>query len=160
MTVQVPLSQGRSGFTPALQLSYDSAAGNGPLGFGWSLGLPAITRKTDKGLPRYCDGDESDVFLLSGADDLVPVLDQAGGRQTLARTVYGTPFQVSFYRPRIEGLFSRIERWTATDTGISHWRTLTRDNVTDAVRRRPGEHGRRPGRSGPDIFLADLPGLG
>jgi hypothetical protein len=138
MTVKVPLSQGRSGFTPALQLSYDSAAGNGPLGFGWSLGLPAITRKTDKGLPRYCDGDESDVFLLSGADDLVPVLDHAGGRQTLARTVYGTPFQVSFYRPRIEGLFSRIERWTATDTGICHWRTLTRDNVTTLYGADPG----------------------
>ncbi len=130
MTVGLPLSQGRSGFMPALQLSYDSAAGNGPLGFGWSLGVPAITRKTDKGLPFYCDGDESDVFLLAGADDLVPVLDEAGDRQTVTRTVYDTQFLINFYRPRIEGQFSRIERWTATDTGISHWRTLTRDNIT------------------------------
>ena len=44
--------------------------------------------------------------------------------------MYGVPFQIALYRPRIEGLFSRIERWTATETGLSHWRTITRDNVT------------------------------
>jgi RHS repeat-associated protein len=131
MAVPLPLSPGRSGFTPSLRLSYDSASGNGPLGFGWSLGVPAITRKTDKGLPLYCDGEESDVFILAGSEDLVPVLDPAGGRLTLPpRTVHGTPYQITLYRPRVEGLFSRIERWTAADTGISHWRTLSRDNVT------------------------------
>src|SRR5215831_2241358 len=78
MSVPLPLSPGRTGFTPQLQLSYDSGSGNGPFGFGWSLGLPAITRKTDKGLPRYCDDEESDVYILSGAEDLVPVLDQTG----------------------------------------------------------------------------------
>jgi hypothetical protein len=26
------------------------------------------TRKTDKGLPHYCDGEGSEVFILSGAD--------------------------------------------------------------------------------------------
>jgi RHS repeat-associated protein len=130
MTVKLPFSPGRSGFTPAVQLAYDSGSGNGPLGFGWSLGIPAITRKTNKGLPQYSDGEESDVFIIAGAEDLVPVLDPAGGRKALTKTVYGTPFQVTFYRPRIEGLFSRIERWTAADTGITHWRTLSRDNVT------------------------------
>ena len=130
MAVSLPLSPGRSGFTPGLQLTYDSAAGNGPFGFGWILGSAGITRKTSKGLPLYCDGDESDVFILAGAEDLVPVLDTAGTRKALLRTVYGTPFRITFYRPRIEGAFSRIERWTETDTGISHWRTLSRDNVT------------------------------
>ena len=130
MTIPLPLSPGRSGFTPSLQLAYDSGSGNGPLGFGWSLGTPAITRKTDKGLPQYCAGDESDVFILAGAEDLVPILDPAGGRKTLTRTVYGVPFQIALYRPRIEGLFSRIERWTAAGTGLSHWRTISRDNVT------------------------------
>jgi RHS repeat-associated protein len=130
MAVELPLSPGRSGFTPALHLSYDSASGNGPFGFGWSLGLPAITRKTDKGLPLYCDGEESDVFILAGSEDLVPVRDPAGGRLSHARNVHGTSYQIALYRPRVEGLFSRIERWTATDTGISHWRTLSRDNVT------------------------------
>src|SRR5438552_8857851 len=61
MTVPLAVSPGRGGFGPQLFLSYDSAAGNGPFGLGWSLGLPAITRKTDKGLPRYDDAEESDV---------------------------------------------------------------------------------------------------
>jgi len=128
----VPLAStpGRSGFGPQLSLSYDSGAGNGTFGFGWSLGLPAITRKTDKGLPRYLDGDESDVFLISGAEDLVPVLDGTGRRWTVRRTVHGVAYTIHLYRPRIEGLFARIERWTRADDGVSHWRTITRDNVT------------------------------
>ncbi len=27
-------------------------------------------------------------------------------------------------------MFARIERWLAVDTGISHWRSISRDNVT------------------------------
>src|SRR5438093_10170755 len=73
MSVPIATSPGRSGFGPQLSLAYDSGAGNGMFGMGWSLSLPAITRKTDKGLPRYWDGAESDVFILSGAEDLVPV---------------------------------------------------------------------------------------
>src|SRR4051812_28155751 len=74
MSVPIATSPGRSGFGPQLSLSYDSGSGNGPFGFGWSLSLPSITRKTDKGLPRYEDVKESDVYVLSGAEDLVPVL--------------------------------------------------------------------------------------
>src|SRR5262245_49508647 len=39
MTVPIYTSPGRSGFGPQLSLSYDSGAGNGPFGFGWSLSL-------------------------------------------------------------------------------------------------------------------------
>src|SRR5215469_378428 len=65
LTVPIALSSGRSGFGPQLSLAYDSGSGNGPFGIGWSLGLPSITRKTDKGLPRYRDSEGSDVFTLS-----------------------------------------------------------------------------------------------
>jgi Salmonella virulence plasmid 65kDa B protein len=34
------------------------------------------------------------------------------------------------YRPRIEGLFARIERWTKISTGEMHWRSISADNVT------------------------------
>src|SRR5690348_5061907 len=68
MTVPIATSPGRSGFGPQLSLSYDSGAGNGPFGFGWNLSLPTITRKTDKGVPRYQDAQDSDVFILSGAE--------------------------------------------------------------------------------------------
>src|SRR4249919_2852294 len=46
MTVPIATSPGRAGFGPQLSLTYDSGAGNGPFGFGWSLSLPSITRKT------------------------------------------------------------------------------------------------------------------
>src|ERR1700757_280811 len=74
MSVPIATSPGRAGFGPQLALSYDSGAGNGPFGFGWSTSLPSITRKTDKGLPKYLDAEDSDVFILSGAEDLVPLL--------------------------------------------------------------------------------------
>jgi RHS repeat-associated protein len=143
MTVPIATSPGRSGFGPQLSLSYDSGSGNGAFGFGWSLSIPAITRKTDKGLPRYADADNSDMFLLSGAEDLVPELDpDASGQLVLhdgqpviseqERTISvdgaTETYLVRRYRPRIEGLFARIERWTRTD-GDVHWRSITPDNV-------------------------------
>src|SRR5262245_47831860 len=104
MTVPIATSPGRSGFGPQLSLAYDSGAGNGPFGFGWSLSLPSITRKTDKGLPQYQDVNESDEFILSGTEDLVPVLVNDGGtwrRETVPpRTVDGKIYGVQPYRPR------------------------------------------------------------
>ena len=64
----------RADFFPKLSLSYDSGSGNGPFGLGWTLSVPAVTRKTAKGLPRYRDAENSDVFLFSGIEDLVPYL--------------------------------------------------------------------------------------
>src|SRR2546425_8365299 len=80
MTVSIATSPARSRFGPELTLSYDSGSGNGPFGFGWGLSLASITRKTDKGLPEYRDAEESDVFILSGAEDLVPLLVQQGDK--------------------------------------------------------------------------------
>ncbi|WP_406389680.1 SpvB/TcaC N-terminal domain-containing protein [Streptomyces sp. NBC_00887] len=134
LQIPVPMPPGRAGFGPQLSLTYDSGAGNGPFGLGWSLGLPSVTRKTDKGLPRYLDAEHSDVFLLSGAEDLVPVLvEELAGqwvRMVLPdRTVDGRTYRVRRYRPRTEGLFACIERWTETATGVAHWRSISRDNV-------------------------------
>ncbi|MEV5745366.1 SpvB/TcaC N-terminal domain-containing protein [Microbispora rosea] len=134
-TVSVPISisPGRSGFGPRLELGYDSGAGNGPFGLGWSLSLPAISRKTDKGLPRYQEHDGPDVFVLSGAEDLVPELEQQGDgwkRAVRRRTRDGVEYTVSAYRPRTEGLFARIERWTDVATGDTHWCSISRENVT------------------------------
>jgi hypothetical protein len=63
--------------------------------------IPAITHKTDKGLPRYCDVDESDVFILSGVEDLVPVLRSGGTRFEDDKTFPG--YVIHRDRPRIEG---------------------------------------------------------
>ena len=128
MSIPIATSPGRSGFGPQLSLSYDSGSGNGPFGFGWSLSIPSITRKTDKGLPQYRDVEESDVFILSGTEDLVPVLNDDGSRIEDSTTVPG--YTIYRYRPRIEGLFARIERWTDQVTGEIHWRSISRENMT------------------------------
>ncbi|MCI0525620.1 MAG: hypothetical protein L0Y75_10195 [Acidobacteria bacterium] len=133
ITVPIAITPGRSGLTPQLMLSYDTASGAGTFGLGWNLSLPAITRKTDKGLPQYQDADESDVFILSGAEDLVPVLIREGDDwrpDVFERSVDGVDYLINRYRPRVEGLFARIERWTNIETGEAHWRSISRDNIT------------------------------
>jgi RHS repeat-associated protein len=133
MAVPIFTSPGRSGFGPQLSLSYDSGSGNGPFGFGWTLSLPSITRKNDKGLPKYFDAEESDIFILSGAEDLVPVLVQEKDgwkRETLDSPASNPGYTIQRYRPRIEGLFARIERWTDKTSGASHWRSISKDNIT------------------------------
>jgi hypothetical protein len=70
-TIPIGASPAR-GLEPNLSLTYNSGSGNGPFGLGWGLAIPSITRKTEKGLPRYLDSIESDVFCLAGVEDLVP----------------------------------------------------------------------------------------
>lgn len=140
LQVALPLTPGRSGFTPSLSLAYNSGSGNSPFGLGWSLGLPSIRRKTDKQLPLYNDDTESDVFLLAGAEDLVPQLYEASGDwlhdEAVKNVVIPTgtssltePCLVKRYRPRIEGLFARIEHIRSLTQG-SWWRITTKDNIT------------------------------
>jgi hypothetical protein len=79
-------------------------------------------------LPQYWDTEESDVFILAGAEDLVPVLVESSGqwqRETLSpRTVDGKTYRIQRYQ-------SRIERWTnETDPQDSFWRSISKDNIT------------------------------
>src|SRR2546430_10775240 len=39
-------------------------------------------------------------------------------------------YLVRRYRPRIEGLFARIERWTRQSDGDVYWRSISNDNIT------------------------------
>jgi RHS repeat-associated protein len=133
LTIPVATSPGRAGFGPSLSLTYDSGAGNGPFGLGWKLGWPAITRKTDKGLPRYAADPDRDTFILSGAEDLVPVREEHDGAwvQVPRRQRVGAiQYEIQRYRPRVEGLFARIERWRDLGSGETHWRTISSGNVT------------------------------
>ena len=131
--VPLPLTPGRGGFTPSLSLGYNSGSGNSEFGLGWSLSLGDIRRRSDKRLPQYRDGEESDVFLLAGAEDLVPVIksngdpDEAFVDIRIAGVL--TTCLVKRYRPRIEGLFARIE-YVRSLVGHSWWRVTTADNLT------------------------------
>ena len=69
-SVPIALPQGRNGLTPQLSLGYSTGNGNGPWGLGWGMSVPGVMRKTDRGVPVY--DDNKDIFILSGAEDLVP----------------------------------------------------------------------------------------
>lgn len=131
----------RNGMVPNLNLTYGSTAGNGPFGYGWGLSIGEITRKTRNGLPQYLDDiastpvQDRDTFILSGVEDLVPESTiTADGTWSLSapqpRTMNGVDYHVSQYRPRIESVQQRIEKWTTTDNINSHWRTISANNVT------------------------------
>lgn len=112
LKIPIHTARGRAASSsPQLSLSYDSGAGNGPLGFGWNLAVPAVTRKTDKGLPRY--QDDTDTFILADAEDLVPVLQEGN---------------VQRYRPRVETQFSRIERISVDGEPGFFWKITTKEN--------------------------------
>ena len=136
MQVPLPVSPCR-GVQPSLSLAYDSAQGQGPFGMGWTVAIPSIARRTDKGIPRYNDADNTDIFVLSGQEDLVPVLTSGGTGWKHVSTTDGDE-RIDAYRPRVEGLFARIERRTNVLTGDVHWRSITSDNVTSVFGLSPG----------------------
>ncbi|GAA2828376.1 SpvB/TcaC N-terminal domain-containing protein [Kribbella solani] len=133
VSVPVTMSPGRGAAAPRLSLAYDSGAGNSPFGVGWNVELPSVSRRTDQGVPKY---DESDVFQLTGAEDLVPALREVDGRWLPVRRTDGD-FVVELYRPRTEGAFERIERWRHVVTGDLHWRITGGDNLERIYGRDP-----------------------
>ena len=90
-SIPIQLPPGRSGLQPSLTLGYSTGNPNGLFGLGWARQVPGVRRRTSHGVP--CD-DGSDVFVLSGAEDLVPVPGGSASEQP--------------YRRRVKGLFARI----------------------------------------------------
>jgi len=117
-TVPIATPPGRNGFQPQLSLIYSTGNGNGPFGLGWSLTIPGVSRKTSKGIPRYQSAagsrQEDDTFILSGAEDLVPVAESDG---------------IIRYRPRTEGLFARIEHHQSLET--DHWEVRSKEGLVN-----------------------------
>lgn len=134
LTVPLALSPGRRGEVPPLALHYDTGAGNSAFGLGFSIGQPRISRRTDRGVPRYVDdGPDADTFVYAGAEPLVPTLasqpDGSWAPVVQTAEVAGVVCQVRRYRPRTETAFTRIEFCRPVAGGAPFWRTLSRDNT-------------------------------
>ncbi len=116
-SVPIALPAGRNGFQPQLNLAYSTGNGNGHFGLGWSLSIPGVTRKSSAGIPRYHDDADAlaqrDTFILSGAEDLVPLNE--------------LPRALIRYCPRTEGLFARIEHHR--DAAGNFWRVASKDGL-------------------------------
>src|SRR5205809_1347530 len=111
-TVPIALPPGRAGFQPQLNLVYSTGHGNGCFGQGWSLDIPGVSRRTAKGVPRF---DDTDVFIISGVEDLVRVAPV--GERTR-------------YRPRTEGLFALIEHVFDPAHGADYWEVRSKEGST------------------------------
>lgn len=111
-SVPIAIPEGRNGFQPQLSLGYSTGNGNGAFGFGWGLSVPGIMRKTNKGVPEYCD--EKDVYILSGSEDLIPIEENENEGWKM-------------YRPRTEGLFARITHFYGS--GKNYWEVRSKDGL-------------------------------
>lgn len=128
-SVPLPFSKTRNEFAPVISLNYNSGSGNGEFGAGWHLDQSFIQRVTDKQLPAYEDSTESDVFMLSGGEDLVPVLIKNGSGDWIADDFISADNEkIKTYRPRIEGSFNRIERVTPPGASSFYWKVTTKKN--------------------------------
>lgn len=57
-------------------ISFPITTSSGHNGFGWAIHMPLNTLKTSIELPHYNDTQKSDVFFLSGVEDIGPVFIQ------------------------------------------------------------------------------------
>jgi RHS repeat-associated protein len=71
--VPIELPAGPGGFTPKLDLVYDTGYGNGPFGLGWTLTLPFVERRRKS---PFVPAGESE-YTLGGGELLVPAGDGA-----------------------------------------------------------------------------------
>lgn len=139
LSVPISTSSSRASIEPDLSLTYDSSNGNGVFGLGWTLSTLNITRETEKGLPQYYDTEESDVFVMTGSQGLVPLFqkndngafirDESGA--LIVQEDFRDGYAIRKYKARVEESFSRIERWTkSNDPSSCYWRVISKDNVT------------------------------
>ena len=115
LSYPITVPAGRGGIQPNLSISYSSEAGNGLLGMGWDMQLPAITVDSKWGAPRYDSVYETECYSYNG-QELLPSPRQRNGfisRQAERR-----------FHPRVESGFERIVRhgsspkdywWEVTD---------------------------------------------
>ncbi|EEG87510.1 virulence plasmid 65kDa B protein [Proteus penneri ATCC 35198] len=118
-SLPLPISKGR-GYAPSLSLTYQNQAGNGAFGFGWSVGVMSIRRRTSKGVPTYTQLDE---FVGANGEVIVPIINKNGEVEIAQRDeLFGVKlahqYQVITYRSRVEKSFSRFEFWSLHEENV------------------------------------------
>lgn len=71
-SIRLDCPNGPNDIGPRLSLRYDTAAGNGAFGVGYTISLPRLVRSTANGYPKY---DATDVLMLEGVGELVALDD-------------------------------------------------------------------------------------
>lgn len=120
LSYPINIPAGRQGMQPSVGIQYNSGGGNGWLGLGWDLSVPAITIETRWGVPRFDGTNETETYSMMGQ-----MLWPVAHRDTpVART--GDAKQ--FY-PRVEGSFNRIIRHGDSPTNY-YWEVTDKSGTT------------------------------
>ncbi|HEX7902458.1 MAG TPA: SpvB/TcaC N-terminal domain-containing protein [Chitinophagaceae bacterium] len=125
-SIPISLTAAR-GLEPQLSVDYSSGSGNSEFGLGFSLSLNKISLTTDRGIPRY---EGSDIHMLSGEGELVKKKSDDNLENPRIENENAGTYIVTVYLQRLESQFSKIEEWLNTETNISYWKVITRDNIT------------------------------
>ena len=138
----IKIPAGRNGLQPQLAIQYNSEGGNGWLGQGWSLNVPALTIDTKWGTPTFNPTKESEIYTLNGEQLMYPKQNGKDWMPNRHFDVDGAPsgtFSTGdinrtadlVFTPRKQGSFAKIERkgsnvneyyWKVTGTdGTVYW---------------------------------------
>ncbi len=125
----IKLPAGRNGMMPSLSVNYNSEGGNGWMGIGWDLQLPAITLNTKWGVPRFESANETELYSLNGEELVLQLSDEITytnphRTNNIARNLENIPGPFRKFYLRKEGSYLEIERkgnlptnyfWVVTD---------------------------------------------
>ena len=117
----------RNGMSPTLGLAYDSDAGDGICGEGWTLPVSSITVDTRWGVPRYSTQKETETYLLDGqmlAMQSGSSLYLAHRNASISRNSSGN----RRFHPRTGTDFSLIERSNYTPSTYT-WKVTAPDGT-------------------------------
>lgn len=146
----IVIPPGRNGMQPNLAIQYNSEGGNGWMGLGWNIDVPAITLDTRWGVPEFAS-HESEIYLLGGEQLVYPKTNPGDGEnnpgddapylphrhrtfEANGETFYTTAPQPrnssgskTFYL-RKEGSFTKIERF-GTSPSTYYWKVTSTDGT-------------------------------
>lgn len=150
MSFPLELPKGRQGMEPQLAITYNSDGGDGWLGVGWNLDIPAITVDTRWGVPHYFTGLESESYLVNGeqitqldSTEILPLVHRASFRTR------NTSSTETIFQLRVEGSFNKIIRHGSTPKTY-WWEVIDKQGVKYYY----GKYAQETGVN-PDLVLKD-----
>ncbi len=124
--IEVP--PGRNKLQPSLAVQYNSSGGNGWMGLGWDITMPAISVDTRWGAARYDGAKETETYMIDG-EEMTPVAHR--GELKLRKeggTVLSTGETVKTFHTRVEGQFRKIIRH-GTEPSNYWWEVIDKNGT-------------------------------